>query len=159
MQVVSLHIRVASNIIVVMARKLLLHVLLLSLGPFLMVNAKAFCCYSSPHVGKSFHDRFSVVLAPILHDSSTVVGVDLDILVSKQGIESHANHPRDTTAHHEHDWVGGRITEPLLLEVVVLLDDFLWVHGGFAAELERLVPRECLVPGERLLPGESLLKT
>ena len=117
------------------ARDLLLHVLFLLLGPLIVVNAKAFCCDATPHVGKSFHDSGSMILAPVLHDCSAVVGVHLHVFVAKEGVQAHAAHPTQPCSHDKHDRVGGWITEPLFFEVIVLLDDFLWVHRHFASEL------------------------
>lgn len=71
-------------------------------------------------------------LSPRGQHGSTFVGVDLNVLVGRQGVDAHPDQHAGSTRNDNNDWVGRRIGQPGLFEVILLVVESELGRNGIA---------------------------
>ena len=83
-----------------------------------MVNAQSFGHVLLPAIPAygSFDQIMRFVCSPRLELGFPLVRINLDILVLRQGIDSHSGSKKEGTSHYTNQWIDGRIREEILFE-------------------------------------------
>ena len=83
-----------------------------------MINSQSFGHVLLPAIPaySSFDQVMCFVCSPSLELGLSLVRVNLDILVHRQGVDSHSGSKKEGASHYTNQWIDGRIREEILFE-------------------------------------------